>query len=448
LKEAYKISLENNPNQKVSLRHEFSIYGIGLFSTTTHFMLMPIVPLFAAQQLGLKAGLLAGIALGCRPVLSLLFSIHAGVLMDRIGTNRVLLVIGIAALVTPFMYPALPFIWAFIIIQLISGMTDSIGWMGAQTLVGQVMKGKTKYAGRLGAIIRIGHMIGPPIVGHTWDLAGPWAAFSLVGLCGVGFVFCTLLLPPIKNSREREAEAKGIPIPPITLREIQPRFTDYILSLRLLSIPAVSITVMIGMMVHVGNNINSTFFIYWLGEIENISATLIGYLVSLSSATAAIGSLWAQSLRRRIRAYWLLWGSVFVGLILICITPLISTAPVKSFVAGSVIWLIEISPLIAVYFAFCIMSCVRNLANGVHQPLIINLMLATAGSESKGRAIGLRGTANRCTSVGAPILMGWLAGLIGLEASFFIIGLISTIFMFWLAWLLIIHPEVHPENRK
>lgn len=448
MKKNNKQSSKSSPVESIPLRHEVAIYGIGLFSTSTHFMLMPIVPLFAAQQLGLQAGLLAGIALGCRPVLSLLFSIHAGILMDRIGTNRVLLVIGLAALVTPFMYPALPFIWAFIIIQLISGMTDSIGWMGAQTLVGQVMKGRTRYAGRLGAVIRIGHMLGPPVVGHTWDLAGPWAAFSLVGLCGVGFILCILLLPPIKNAREREAEKKGTPIPPITLREIKPRFTEYVFSLRLLSIPAVSITVMIGMMVHVGNNINSTFFIYWLGEVENISATLIGYLVSLSSATAAIGSLWAQSLRRHIKAYWLLWTSVFIGLVLICITPLISTTPVKSFVAGSINWLLEISPLIAVYVAFCIMSCVRNLSNGIHQPLIINLMLATAGPESKGRAIGLRGTANRFTSVGAPVLMGWLAGLIGLEASFFVIGLISTIFMFWLAWLLFIHPEVHPENKR
>ena len=143
------ITTQRQPEKPVSFRHEYAIYGIGLFATSTHFMLMPIVPLFAAQHLGLEAGLLAGIALGCRPALSLFFSIHAGVLMDRIGTNKVLLAMGIAALVTPFMYPALPFIWAFILIQLISGMTDSIGWMGAQTPRRTGLKGRTRYAGRL-----------------------------------------------------------------------------------------------------------------------------------------------------------------------------------------------------------------------------------------------------------------------------------------------------------
>ena len=77
---------------------------------------------------------------------------------------------------------------------------------------------------------------------------------------------------------------------------------------RLLSVPAVAITVLIGMMVHVGNNIHGVFCLL-LGEVEGISATLIGYLVALSSATAAAGSLWATSLRRRFKAYW-----DFVGL--------------------------------------------------------------------------------------------------------------------------------------
>jgi len=441
-------SPERLPDEPIPFRHEYAIYGIGLFATSTHFMLMPIVPLFAAQHLGLEAGLLAGIALGCRPALSLFFSIHAGVLMDRIGTNKVLLAMGIAALVTPFMYPALPFIWAFILIQLISGMTDSIGWMGAQTLVGQVMKGRTRYAGRLGAVIRIGHIVGPPVVGHTWDLAGPWAAFSLVGLCGVGYLVCTLMLPPIPNARERAAAKKGTPVAPIAMRDLTPRLADYMDSFRLLSVPAVAITVLIGMMVHVGNNINSTFFVYWLGEVEGISATLIGYLVSLSSATAAAGSLWATSLRRRFKAYWVLWTSVFIALIVICLTPLLSSAPVKSFVGNSIGWLVEVSPLIAAYIAFCLMSCLRTLSNGVHQPLVINLMLATAGPEAKGRAIGLRGTANRVTSVGGPVMLGWLAGLIGLEAGFYVMGVISAVFMFWIAWLLIRHPEVHPENQR
>ena len=75
-------------------------------------------------------------------------------------------------------------------------------------------------------------------------------------------------------------------------------------------------------------------------------------------------------------------------------------------------------------------------------------MLATAGPEAKGQAIGLRGTANRVTSVLGPVMLGWLAGLIGLEAGFYVMGVISAIFMLWIAWLMKKHPEIHPENRR
>ena len=142
---------------QVSLRTELAVYGIGTFSTPTHFMLMVIIPIWARVNMGIPEGLTLGFVLGCRPLLSLFLSIHFGTLMDTIGTKRVLFFIGLMILITPLMYPALPFLFALIIIQLLSGICDSIGWMGAQTQIGQVMHGRTKYAGRLGAYIRIGH---------------------------------------------------------------------------------------------------------------------------------------------------------------------------------------------------------------------------------------------------------------------------------------------------
>ena len=150
----------------VPLRHQLAVYGIGVFSTTTHFMLMVIIPIWARVNLGIPEGLTLGFVLGCRPLLSLFISIHAGALMDRIGTRRVLLFIAFLALTTPFLYPLAPFVWALVLIQLISGTCDSIGWLGAQTLVGQLMRGRTHYAGRLSAIVRIGHIPGPP--DHAW----------------------------------------------------------------------------------------------------------------------------------------------------------------------------------------------------------------------------------------------------------------------------------------
>jgi MFS family permease len=436
------VSPPSPSGEKIPLRHVLAIYGVGTFSTTTHFMLMVIVPIWALVNLGIQEGLLLGIVLGCRPALPLFLSIHAGNMMDKIGTRRVLMVFALLSLVTPFLYPAFPFIGALIVIQLLSGLCDSIGWLGAQTLVGQVMKGRTSYASKLGAVIRIGHMIGPPAVGALWDFSGPWAAFSLVGVSGLGFVISVLMLPPVSGSGESDP-ASQTPAARPTLKDVLPRASDYAASFRLLSVPAIAITVMIGMMVHVGNNIQSTFYIVWLDQYVGIPATLIGLLFSFASIAAAIGSLIAIPLRRRFKPYWLLWFVVFIALILISITPLLSTAPVQGTVKYTLAWFVEISPLIASYIGFVIILSLRSVLNGVHQPLVITLMLRNVGPNEKGRAIGLRGTMNRVTSMVGPLVLGALAGAIGLEYGFYVIGVISTIVMLLLGWKMLKHPEIH-----
>jgi len=37
-----------------------------------------------------------------------------------------------------------------------------MGWNGAQTMIGEAMKGNPLYAGRLSFSLRIGHFAGPP----------------------------------------------------------------------------------------------------------------------------------------------------------------------------------------------------------------------------------------------------------------------------------------------
>ena len=108
--------------------------------------------------------------------------------------------------------------------------------------------------------------------------------------------------------------------------------------------------------------------------------------------------------------------------------------------------LFDLSPLIATYIAFCAVAFLRSAVNGIHQPLIVTLMLATVGPNDKGKAIGLRGTANRITSIAGPFLLGALASLVGLEYGFYIIGIISSLIMLWLGLLMMRHPEIHPNR--
>jgi MFS family permease len=402
----------------VSRRTEIAVYGVGAFSTTMHFMAVTIVPLWVVG-LDLSPFLL-GIVLGCRPAMSLFLSIHIGALMDKVGGRRVMLFFAVLGTVTPLLYPAMPWVWAVILLQMLWGLADSMGWLGAQTLIGQHMQGRTVYAGRLSVVSRIGNVVGPPAVGALWDAAGPWAAFGLAGVWGLGAIVCAMMLPRGAGPSAGGTSAAAIEMPKTGwFRLLVPDPSDYVATFRLLALPTVAITAAIGMMVHLGNNIQSSFYVVWLNQ-SGIPGTLIGLLFSLSSITAGIGPLLAAPLSRWIRPYWLLWWVVWLAIVLIAITP-----------------------VLGVFAMFAAILLLRTLLNGIHQPLVITLMLCTAGRGSEGKAIGLRATANRVTSIGAPVLMGAIAQVVGIEVSFYILGILATVAMWAIAFWMTRHPEIH-----
>lgn len=407
------------PDDRVPLRTQLAVYGIGTFSTTMHFMAITIVPLWVV---GLELSpFVLGIVLGCRPFLSLFLSIHIGALMDRMGGRRVMLFFAILGTVAPILYPLAPHAVAVIVLQMIWGLADSMGWLGAQTLIGQLMRGRTVYAGRLSVISRAGNVIGPPVVGAVWDLAGPWGAFGLAGIWGLGAIVSALMLPRVAGVQTAPEIRPGTGA---GLRAFMPRMSDYTSTFRLLAVPTIAITAAIGMMTHFGNNIQSSFYIVWLNGI-GIPGTLIGLLLSLASVAAGIGPLLAAPLSRWIRPYWLLWGVVLTAIILIVITPMLGT-----------------------FFIIAAVLCTRSLFSGIHQPLVITLMLRTARPGEQGKVIGLRATANRVTSIAAPVLMGAIAEVVGIEISFYILGMIAVVIMAGIALWMMRHPEIHDNARE
>ncbi len=284
------------------------------------------------------------------------------------------------------------------------------------------MQGRTIYAGRLSVISRAGNVIGPPVVGAVWDLAGPWGAFGLAGLWGVGAIVSALMLPRVSGV---PPTAGGVPAgSDAGLRALLPNMSDYVSTFRLLAVPTIAITAAIGMMTHLGNNIQSSFYVVWLNGI-GIPGTLIGILLSMASVAAGVGPFLAAPLSRWISPYWLLWIVVLIAILLIIITPMLGT-----------------------FFVIAVVLCARSLFNGIHQPLVITLMLRTAGPGEQGKVIGLRATANRVTSIAAPVLMGAIAEVVGIETSFYILGVIATIIMLWIALWMSRHPEIHDNARE
>jgi MFS family permease len=407
--------------QPVSLRVQAAVYGVGLFVTSIFHIGSVIIPLYVYTMN--PSPLLFGLTFSAAHILPFLFSIHAGALMDRFGARRVMFACTLASAILPLLYPMAPAVWALIVLQMFLGLAESMGWIGAQTMIGQYMHGKTVYAGRLSFVIRIGQLAGPPLAGVTWDLTGAWGSFILMSVWCLGGFFCALLLPPL-SAAARGAAPTNAHLKSGKLRALLPRWSDYATAFSLLSAPAVVIIVVLGAMMHVGNAVQSSFYVAWLKDM-GIAGTAIGLLSPAGAVGAAVFSLLTAPLTRYVSGFWITLFSLWAGVLFVCVTPLMGS-----------------------YLALQIAMFLRSGMNGLAQPLVITLVLRGAGRSNQGKAIGLRGTANRVASILAPLAMGAIAEAVGLEASFYVVGGLVSLGMIAIAVYLIRRPDVARSGEE
>jgi MFS family permease len=202
------------------------------------------------------------------------------------------------------------------------------------------------------------------------------------------------------------------------VRALLPNASDYLTAFRLLGVPAVVIIVLLGALMHVGNAVQGSFYVVWLNDM-GLTGTAIGLLGPAAAIGAALFSLLTVQLLRFVGGLWIALMSLWAAIILICVTP----------VFGS-------------YFLLQVAMFLRSGANGLAQPLVITLVLRGAGRENQGKAIGLRGTANRVASILSPIAMGVIAELVGLEWSFYVVGMLVSVVMIGIAIYLWRRPDV------
>jgi len=387
----------------IPFRTQLAVYGSGMFANSMANISGLIVPLWVST-FGVSATVI-GLVFGARHVLPLLLSIHGGALMDRLGTRRVMLIFAVINAAVPIFFPALPYVWAAIFLQMIAGLATSMGWMGAQTLIGQVMQGSAVHAGRLTLALRVGHLVGPPVIGLTWDLGGAWAAFTAMSVwASFGFLSAMALPKP---------DRAAAPVENVSLSDLFPRLSDYIAAFRMLAVSAVLFIAIVTMMRNAGNVVQTGFYVVYLDEIYGLSGTLIGILTSAAAIVGAAGSLSVGWLLRFCSAHWLLLATVIGSVVCICVTPLL----------GSFIFLL-------------IVSALRGASLGISQPLMISILSKVAGPKVQGTSVGLRNTANRFTGCIVPLLMGVLIDFVGLANGFYAIGMIVvTLLIITSIWL-------------
>lgn len=371
------------------VRVQAAVYATGLFSATQASLVAVVVPLWL---LHLDAGpLMTGLALGSYNLLPFLFSIHGGALMDRLGARRVMIAFAVLGAMTPLLYPVLPFVFAVFVLQMIGGLASTMGWVGAQTLIGQLMKGSPKHAGRFTSVGVLGNMMGPPLVGAGWDFIGPWGAYAVLFVWTIAQLAAVLALPPATSGEVTEPDGR------LRARDLYPDVRSYTSAFKLMAIPMVTFVVMLSMVRLTGHSIQGSFYVIYLNGV-GLTGTAIGTLLATGAVAAAVGALLAAPLARMMHSSWLLAVTSFITLLAIVVTP-----------------------LLGLYVFYLLAQAARGATVGISTPLIISEMSHVVGPD-QGKAVGLRTMANRATSTFTPMGMGALVAWFGLGGSFLAAG--------------------------
>jgi MFS family permease len=377
--------------EPVSRSAELATYAAGFFSLSLVPMSALVIPLWSLELAASPT--LIGIAVGIRSLLPAFLSIHGGALMDRLGVRRVMIYMAVLGAVLPPLYPLLPSMASVIALQLVTGLTQALAWIGAQTQIAQMTKGSATHAGRLSFASTFGTFAGPLVIGWTWDQFGVVGAFALLTVWSVALLIAVLLLP------SPPAAAADSTTVTIGWRDVLPRLSDYRAAVALLAVPAIAFVIAATLLRISAISIQQSFYTVYLESIA-LPGTLIGTLIGLSSLIGGPAALLAGPATRWLGAAPMLIVSIAVAIIAISITPLLTGVP-----------------------ALMIAAAICGVGLGLSLPLVVTVIARGAEGQRQGMSFGLRGTANRVGSLIIPIAMGAIADLLGLLESFAVVGI-------------------------
>lgn len=374
-----------SPRGALQWRTMLALYGTSFFSLSIVPMSSLVVPLWALD-LG-ASPLWIGIAVGARSLLPMLLSIHGGVLMDRLGTRRVMLFFALLTLVAFPLYPLLPSLTALVALQLVTGLSQGLSWVGSQTLYGQFTRGSPKHAGRVTFFTNAGAFAGPLIAGVAWSVAGAIGAFVLLTVWSLALLVTVLVLPRTVDR----------PIKTVSMREIMPRLSDYGRAFALCAIPVVALVMVFTFLRIAVAGMQSSFYVVHLERV-GLTGTAIGVLLGCANFVASPAALVTPP-KRLIKPAWLM---VFASV-------------------GSILFM-TVTPLFTDFVPLLVLAALYGAAGGIGFPTLLSLLSNAVDPHVQGMSVGLRTTVNRVASLVVPVVMGGIAEAWNIETSFFMVG--------------------------
>ncbi|MFA6499259.1 MAG: MFS transporter [Desulfurivibrionaceae bacterium] len=189
--------------------------GVGLlaiFSST--ISKSPALPLFVSHLGGGPAavGLIASISAGT----GILFSFPAGILSDRIGRKRMLLISAIVFATAPFLYLLVREIWQLALVRFYHGLATAIFLPVAMAMVSDLFqKGRGEKMGWFSTATLIGRFMAPALGGAilgfyatdqigSVSTAGFHTLYLVCGIAGLAVFFSAFFLPDLNQGDSKK----------------------------------------------------------------------------------------------------------------------------------------------------------------------------------------------------------------------------------------------------
>ncbi|WP_163271759.1 MFS transporter [Chelativorans alearense] len=309
----------------------------------------------------------------------LLLSVYSGRISDRIGAAKPILwgAMGIAAALT---LPALHLnLLTLILCPALLGLGHIFAHVSIHNAIGFVSSSERR--SRSYATLSLGSsaaaFCGPLIVGLTIDTAGNRAGFLFTAICAV-----LIAVPLLLAWRHLDVPAKS------KTEGTGGRTLD------LLALPDLRRTMLMSGVAVTGIELFS-FYLPIYGKSIDLSATVIGTILSAYAIAAVLVRLGMSLLLRRTGAVTVLTTSLFVASLSYALIPLVTNA-----------WV-----LFAIAFLL-------GLGLGLAGPLTIYMTYNGAPPGRSGEALGLRISANKVIQICIPLIFGGIGTAFGASPVF------------------------------
>jgi len=311
----------------------------------------------------------------------LILAIHAGRVADHLG-DRIPIAGGIVGamigLALPFYFPAM---WALFASQVIVGTAQVFIQVSLQNVLGNAAtkENRDHYFSMFSMTVALGGVLGPVAGGYLTDHFS-FSAVFLVSVCAgvLPLAFCAWI-PVIIRPKQEAAEGQGS-------------------SFTLLKIPVLRRALVSSALVLYSRD---TFVAYFplLAVQMNISATAIGWIITIQSVTMVAVRFFLSRLTARFGRNQILLGSILTAGLAFLLVPF----------AGKV-------------YLLCLISAVMGLGLGCSQPLSMTTTYNASPKSRTGEVLGLRLASNRLSQLIAPLFFGLLGSSVGLVSVFYVSG--------------------------